>query len=116
MSFFSATRRGDCIQKTKFDGTAEQSEAQHRETDATAPQESLLVVDATQAATAFASARVSSSHRSDGFDREETRRQWQRRHRDFNSDELGLPIVFLDRRKTDDFAPFDGRAFVEKML
>ena len=86
--------------------------------DATAPQETLLVVDATTGSNALSQARE--FHQAIGLTGLiVTKLDGSGKGGIVISiqDELGLPTRFVGTgEKLDDFAPFDGRAFVEQML
>ena len=86
--------------------------------DATAPQETLLVVDATTGSNALAQARE--FHQAIGLTGLiVTKLDGSGKGGIVISiqDELGLPTRFVGTgEKLDDFSPFDGRAFVEQML
>jgi fused signal recognition particle receptor len=86
--------------------------------DTTAPQETLLVVDATTGSNALSQARE--FHQAIGLTGLiVTKLDGSGKGGIVISiqDELGLPTRFVGTgEKLDDFAPFDGRAFVEQML
>ncbi len=86
--------------------------------DATAPQETFLVVDATTGSNALSQARE--FHQAIGLTGLiVTKLDGSGKGGIVISiqDELGLPTRFVGTgEKLDDFAPFDGRAFVEKLL
>ena len=86
--------------------------------DATAPQETFLVVDATTGSNALSQARE--FHQAIGLTGLiVTKLDGSGKGGIVISiqDELGLPTRFVGTgEKLDDFAPFDGRAFVEQML